>query len=124
MSMDNPRISANIVSEYQASGIPWVSESNVAAGVTKFSFPTVTRDLIVRNNGVSNIFVGFTENGVLGSNGFTLATDASFTQPIRVKDMFVSASATTSVSIIAGLTRIPRTAFPILTGSDGFGGIG
>ncbi len=124
MALDNPKITANMVTEYQASGIPYVTESVVASGVTKFQFPFVTREFTVRNNGVADVFVGFSENGALGTNGFTLSTDASYSGPLRIKNLFVSASAATSVTVIGALTRIPWHMFPVLTGSDGFEGIG
>ena len=124
MALDNPKITANIVSEYQASGIPYVTESVMASGVTKVHFPFVTREFTVRNNGSTDIFVGFSENGALGTNGFTLGEDASYSGPLRIKDLWVSASTSTSVTVIGALTRIPWSMFPVLTGSDGFEGIG
>ena len=124
MALDNPKISANMVTEYQASGIPWVTGSLFLSGVSGLQFPFVTRDITLMNSGPSDIFVGFSENGVLGSNRMHITSGSSFTGALRIKALWLSSSANANVSIIAGMTRIPWSAFPVLTGSDGFLGIG
>ena len=124
MALDNPKISANMVTEYQASGIPWVTGSLFAAGVNGFQFPFVTRDITLTNSGPADVYVGFSENGVLGFNRIHIASGSTFTGALRIKGLWLSSSANAAVSVIAGVTRIPWSAFPVLTGSDGFLGIG
>lgn len=124
MALGNPKITPNMVTEYQASGIPYVTESLTSGGVTKFNFPFVTREFTVRNNTSADVFVGFSENGVQGSNRFLLTSGSSYTGPLRIKSLWISSSAVASVTVIGALTRIPWSTFPVLTGSEGFEGIG
>lgn len=112
------------VLEYMASGLPYVTQSTVGTTPTAIEFPFVTKFFTVRNGTGGDLHVGFTANGVTGSNRFTLGTGESFTGEIRVKDLFVMAAAgTTDFEVIAGLTGILARDFFILTGSFvGFSG--
>lgn len=107
--------------EYQASGLPFVTQSATNASPTTVStieFPFVTKFFFIRNVGANPLNVGFTRNGVLGTNKFTLLTSQSFQGDIRVKDLFVcSTGGSTNVEVVAGLTGIARKNFPVLTGS-------
>ena len=77
----------------------------------------MTKFFFVRNIGAIPLNVGFTANGVLGSNKFTLLTSQSFQGDIRVKDLFLASSGAASFEVVAGLTGIQRKNFPVLTGS-------
>lgn len=113
------------VLEYMASGLPFATQSSATAGTpAKVEFPFVTKFFTVKNSGASDIFIGFTENGVLGTNRFSLAADESFSGDIRVKDLWIESSAgTTTFEVVAGLTGILRRDFFNLTGSFvGFSG--
>jgi hypothetical protein len=102
------------VGSYQISGIPWVSSSISAptgSGTpTNIEFPFVTKSIIVKNTGAANgpsVKIGFSENGVNGTNYFLLAPSESFAADLRVTNLYVkSVGAATTVSIIAGLTGI------------------
>ena len=124
MALNHPRPYANSVPEYMISGIPWVTESNVSSGVTEFSFPYATRMFTVRNDSANTIYVSFTYSGSIGTNKFQLVSSGSFADELRIRSLFVSASATSRVTIVAGLTSILRGDFPIITGSNGFEGVG
>jgi len=113
------------VAEYMASGLPYATQSTAVAGTpAKIEFPFVTKFFTVKNNGSGDIFVGFTENGVLSTNRFSIPESGSFSGDIRVMDLFIEASAGTgSFEVIAGLTGILRRDFFVLTGSFvGFSG--
>ena len=100
---------------YVISGIPWASSSLSAppAGSTptEVSFPFVTKFIVVKNISAisgSSMRVGFSENGIVGTNYFLLAPGESFAADIRVKDLYLLSNNGTAAtgSIIAGLTGI------------------
>jgi len=104
--------------EYLASGLPYVTASSTGSEVTVIEFPFVTKFFLVKNTGSSSMGFGFTANGVVGSNSFTLEPSQSFQGDIRVKDLFLhSGGGTNTFEVIAGLTGIARKNFPVLTGS-------
>jgi hypothetical protein len=102
--------------EYMVSGLPFVVQVASTAGTaTNVRFPYVTKFVTVKNNGPAPLAVGFTENGVLGTNKFTVPSGSSYTGDLRMIDIFFEGDAT--VELIAGLTQIPQKTFLILTGS-------
>lgn len=105
--------------EYMASGLPYATQSAVTSGTAaKIEFPFVTKFFTIKNNGAGTLFVGFTENGVEGTNRFSLPPSGSFTGDIRLKDLwFETDGGTTSFEVVAGLTGILRRDFLNLTGS-------
>lgn len=132
----------NFVPAYQVSGTPYVTGSATATEVNatpvKITFPYVTRWLQVRNWGTSGkLRVGFTLNGINGveENNFYLLEPSSNSAAhsladtdrweIRCKEIYVRAdngSSPTGFNLIAGLTGIES--FPVITGSNGFKGVG
>jgi hypothetical protein len=115
MSLHRPGI-GNAAS-YQVSGIPWVSSSLTipASGSTplEISFPLVTKSVIVKNSstGSVNMRVGFSENGVKGTNFFLLSAGESFAADLKVTRVYLMSNNGTplTASVIAGLTNIPAT---------------
>lgn len=102
------------VGSYQISGIPWASSSLVApaSGSTplEIDFPCITKFVVVKNVQLSGeLRVGFSENGVNGTNYFLLSAGESFAGDIRVSKVFLMSDTGTPVtaSIVAGLTGIP-----------------
>lgn len=118
------------VPAYQISGIPFVTSSLITLGqVRQISFPTITRNITIKNESAGLLAVAFTENGLKSTNGnfFRLAVSESFSDELRVKDIFLSGSAGTTLTftVVAGLTTIHNSMFPTLTGSiNGMLGIG
>ena len=111
--------------DYMASGLPFTTQSSVTAGTPeRIEFPFVTKFFTIKNNGPVDLYVGFTENGVLGTNKFSLPASGSFSGDIRIKDLFVdTASGTNTFEVIAGMTGILRKDFYNLSGSFvGFSG--
>jgi hypothetical protein len=125
MSFKYPSPGQYSTAEYQASGLPYVTQSQVTSGsVSEITFPFVTNDFSVKNNSAGTLRVGFTRNGVLGTNCFTLPVSGSFQSKIRVTKLFLTAaSGTITYEVVAGLTAIPPNNFFVLTGSyAGFSG--
>lgn len=115
----NYKTGPNNASEYMASGLPYVTHSQAIAGtVSHIQFPFVTNELNVKNNYEGILRVGFTENGVLGTNYFSLPVSGTFGGKLRVTDLYVTAEAgTLDFEVMAGLTGIPRKDFYLLTGA-------
>ncbi len=111
------------VAEYQAAGVPWVtgSVSSSTSVVQEYNFPNVTKKITVRNHSTAgSLRVGFTRNGVQGSNYFLVdnVVGASVELDVRVTSLFVlGVTGVSTYSIFAGLTGIPAKNAPVLTGS-------
>ena len=141
---------------YMVGGIPYVTSSqnnellamnHVSKEPVHISFPYITRWICIRSldnagSAARNIRIGFTKNGVKNNTHCIQIPDQNtphnpgfgLTDPvleIACTDIFLSsdhASNSTEFSLIAGLTNIPRSEYPNLTGSiDGssnFDGVG
>ena len=108
---------------YQVSGKPFLNteDANVNDGAVKeIAFPTVTKQIVVVNNGATgkNVKVAFSATGITGAGGehFLLAPVADGGQPlvldVKCTSIFFrgsEASGTPSVSVYASLTGIPIT---------------
>ena len=135
--------------EYACSGTPFVTGSTAtevpqASSGTPVSlevkFPFVTRWVVVQNIGSNAVKMGFTKNGVNTAGGpggasafFTIpaqGASAANAAPARTSRLelrckslhFAGVGGTTGIQIIAGLTGVEE--FPVLTGSNGFEGVG
>lgn len=131
MGINYPTQGEGYVSAYQISSTPYVTSSTLALGQTKeINFGYVTKFLIVKNTGASTtaMAVSFTENGLKSttSNYFILSGSESFGADVRVSKVFLSGSvgATTTFTVIGGLTMIPEKNMLPLTGSNGYTGVG
>jgi len=131
MALRNPSLGEMYTPAYQASGIPFVTSSIVTLGqVKEITFDKVSKFLIVKNTGASAtaIAVGFTENGLKSSNSnyFILSGSESFSADLKTDRLFISGAvgASTSFSVVAGLTYIAWTEMLPVTGSNGFSGVG
>ena len=130
------------VGSYQVSGVPYATSSIAApassGAPTQVSFPEVTQRIVVSNiTTASSLRVGFSANGVAGTNYFVIpaATSATVfsTQDFKVKVssiFLLSDTATpTSASVFAELTNIDTnllsksgpTGLPNWSGSVGVG---
>ena len=107
------------VGSYQSSGVPYATSSIAApsnAGTpTEVSFPDVTQRIFVSNvNTASALRVGFSANGVKGTNYFIIPAASSSvvypTQEFRVKVSAIyllsNTTTPTSASVFAELTNI------------------
>jgi hypothetical protein len=118
--LQSPKSGYSLVGEYQVSPVPFATASLAVTSsiATNVPFPYVTSNLFVTNTGTSYLALGFTSNGVMGSNRVVLAPSGTFDQRVRIKDLYlVSLSGSTTANVYAGLTFIERRMSPVLTGS-------
>jgi hypothetical protein len=109
----------NSVGSYQISGIPYVTSSTAPASgtVKQVHFNSVSKFIVVKNaetGSTSKIRVGFSENGVKGSNYYLLGPSESFSADIRVTDIYLMSHDTNAytASVIAGLTGVSSNNLP------------
>lgn len=110
------------VPEYVVSSLPWVTASTATTATTlNYQFPKVTRYIQFSNHGTVGqlIRVGFTQNGVEGTNSIKIDGTQTVRLDVRVKEIFVRSDggASPAFSFLAGLTMIPSKFMPTLTGS-------
>lgn len=125
-------VGINHTPAYQVSGAPFATGSLVATtGVAlKITFPYVTRWVKIINNDTSAVQVGFSENGLAGTNYFTVngrsgnEQNQTETLELKVTELYLTGSG--DVDIVAGLTSIDRnktsgSVGPSWSGSAGVG---
>tara|TARA_R110000824_G_scaffold41100_4_gene122612 strand:+ start:2617 stop:3012 length:396 start_codon:yes stop_codon:yes gene_type:complete len=131
MSLSYARPHHGSTSEFQVSGFPFVTGSASGEATTstpiKVVFPYVTQFVQVSNPDANGLYVGFTENGTKGTETknryYVPPTSAGPVIPVKCTEVFIMAAASTSsFTVIAGLTNVKD--FPVMTGSDGFEGVG
>ena len=100
------------VGSYQVSGVPFVSGAiALTTAPIQITFPDVTQRIFVAKHAGDNVRVGFSANGVNGTNYFLLSGNLP-PQEFRVKvsSMFVRADLTTAnISVSAELSNISET---------------
>lgn len=119
MSFNNPYyVGVANVGSYQVSGMPFATSSIAAAASsstpTQINFPWITQRIIIRNTSSGDLRVGFSSNGVKGTNYFVIpaaSTTSTFPQSefrVKVNSVFLLANSSTptSASIFAELTNI------------------
>ena len=128
----------NHVPAYQVSGIPWATGSvDCSSGVTKFTFPYVTRWIVINNHSTSaNAKVSFSLRGQgtgtpdsshffeVGKQFANTAGPATVRLELKVSEIFISGA--DKVDVIAGLTsikpeKIATSLGPSFSGSAGVG---
>jgi len=102
----------NHVGAYQVSGIPFAKAAINATNATKVAFPYVTRWIYIVNTGATDVKVGFSENGVEGTNYFTIArkdnqiVQSSVRLEVKVSELWLKDSDGAVIDVCAGLTSI------------------
>lgn len=126
----------NHADEYLGSCLPYLTSSTIVTAATDYheiTFPYVTRWIIIHNSeaggAAKTLKFGFTENGIKGTvtdNCFLLHSgESSARLEIKCTKLFIGANHDdTDYSVLAGYTNIPSKNFPVLTGSNGFEGVG
>jgi len=125
-----------MVSEYQASGVPFVTSSatnEVGTSPISVSFPFVTRWIEVFNTdstAADTLRIGFTNNGVSSNPNanYFILSGGQTTGRLELKCNQVwfrqHGGSPTSFTLIAGLTNVPQNQFFVMTGSNGVAGVG
>lgn len=130
MSLNNAYPGEGYAPAYQVAATPFVTSSTLSLGqVKEIRFDQVSRFLTVKNTGATStaMCVGFTENGFKASNSnyFVLSGSEAFSGELRTTRVFLSGSVgNPTFTIVAGLTAIPSRNAVLLTGSNGFPGVG
>ena len=129
MSEFQYRAGISNVGSYQVSSVPFLTRS-VAPVLSdpplQVSFPTVTKFVIVKNVDTTDhpVRVGFSANGIQGTNYFILNKGESFSGDFKVSSIFLlgDTANTVQVELIAGLTGIDASQLPNnWSGSAGVG---
>jgi hypothetical protein len=113
----------NSVGNYQMSGVPWLSGAIQVPAYNggdgngiKLEFPTVTRNITIRNDGASVIWFGFSATAIsasvgVGGHRVSLISSGSFTDDFRVTDVWLISDTTAEgkATVVANLTGIRRS---------------
>ena len=139
MSNFNYKSGIGHTAPYQVSGKPFASGNLTAPAVTgdpiKVEFPSVTRwvkVIPVTGSAATHLRIGFSENGVKGSNFFRYLAGNNFNHEqagpepleLKVKELwFIGDNGeTVNFDVVAGLTTIPSGTIPTnWSGSMGVG---
>ena len=130
MPLDYPKAGLNYATEFQISGLPYVTSSFVtgssfttASNMLIVNFPYVAKHISVYNYAASSgsyLRVGFTSNGVFsGGNYFKVPGGGVVQEDLRIKSLFIMCDGAYNIScsVLAGLTNIPNRFMPVLTGT-------
>jgi len=121
-------VGVNHVPAYQVSGIPFASSSTDGRSgtVVKVEFPYVTRWIyVVNSDGTNAATVGFSENGLGGTNFFKVkSATSSEVLDLKISELYLTGSG--DLTVVAGLTsikpvRISGSIGPSFSGSVGVG---
>jgi len=120
MGLGNTGAGFGWTNEYLVSAMPWVTGSVAVADnvAQRINFPKVTKYIKISAVG-SPLRIGFTANGITGSNYFRLPANTVETFDVRVSEIYVQGDGgAVTMDIFAGLTLIDkRDGIPYLTGS-------
>lgn len=136
MSLNWPKPNHNHASEYQVAGWPFVTSSaanEVAGTPIPVRFPFVTSWIEIFNTdgtAADTLRVGFTQNGVTANPdaNFLVLSGGQGTGKLELRCNEIwflkHGSNPASFSVVAGLTNVDGSEFPVITGSNGFVGVG
>tara|TARA_R100001086_G_scaffold26660_1_gene12489 strand:- start:125 stop:523 length:399 start_codon:yes stop_codon:yes gene_type:complete len=119
-------VGINHVPAYQVSGRPFASSSTDGRSgtVVKVEFPFVTRWIYVVNSDGSNAAtVGFSENGLGGTNFFKVKSGTSSeVLDLKISELYLTGSS--DLTVVAGLTTISPVRLSGSTGPSFSGSVG
>ena len=130
MSTNWPKPHHGHASEYQVSSWPFLTSSSVGTTAVEIRFPYVTRWVSVGcSTSTRTVSFGFTQNGTSGTvtNNFLTVPNGVVAGPFEVKctSIWIKGSdSNVAFSLAAGLTNVRNGDFPVMTGSNGFEGVG
>lgn len=120
MALGNPPAGPSAPA-FQISGVPFATATIIANNSTvKVSFPYVTRDFRISSS--VPIRLGFTENGVAGTNYFGIVGDSG-PITIRTPEIYLrSVSGLVTASVLAGLSPVTVVGYNFVTSSTNLTG--
>lgn len=114
-----PKAGLNAVGNYQVSSIPFLTSTVAPAfggAPVQIQFPSVTKFVTVKNIDPVNrhLRIGYSANGVNGTNYIVLTQFESYTADFKVSSIFLISEEAfpISASVVAGLTGIDRGQLP------------
>jgi hypothetical protein len=106
MSTYNYKPGLGNAASFQVSGIPYVTGGIDATSATGLSFPLTTRWIVISNvDGNNTLKVGFSQNGVNGTNYFEVDQE-QISPKLEIKATELWLSGSNNCSVVAGLTYI------------------
>ena len=128
MASKFPKSGANFSPAYQISGVPHITTGDAPVTSTtpsdslNISFDYVTKNIKLKNtHGSRKLRLAFTASGSLAAskNHIIVSAGETAAYDFRCKDIFLMATAgdVCPFELVAGLTTIPASNFPVLTGS-------
>ena len=123
-------VGLNHTPAYQVSGQPYAEAGIDASSETSVTFPYVTRWFQVINKNGTPLKVGFSSNGLNGTNYFTVSASGSsgygVSDVLELKVSEIHLLGGNGVDVVAGLTSIPsgRTTTDSGTSWSGSSGVG
>ena len=100
-------VGINHVPAYQVSGVPFASGNLDATSGLQITFPYVSRWVEVVNTSNAVLKVGFSQNGLGGTNYFEVPISSSLGPlEVKVSEIHLNGGASGKTSVVAGLTGI------------------
>jgi len=119
-------VGLNHTPAYQVSGQPFAKGGiNAGSATQTVQFPYVTRWIVVNNNSGTVLKVGFSSNGVAGTEYFDVLPNSSSPRlEVKVSQIFLNGGSGATVSVVAGLTSISTSRVDTSTGTSWSGSSG
>jgi hypothetical protein len=105
------------VGSYQVAGSPYLTASTLTDEEKQFSFPYVTKRILVQNTGSNDAYLYFSGSSV---NKLILPSNTKIDLDVKCTLLYISASSQTGVQIFAEVTNIPVGR---MYSFDGLGGV-
>jgi len=109
-------VGLNNVGSYQVAGSPYLTASTITEEAKQFSFPRVTKNILIHNTGSADIYFYF-----VASPSVKLKLPSAKKMDIDVKcsSLYVSGSTQSGIQVMAELTNIPADRMFSLAGLEG-----
>lgn len=120
MPLGNPQGGFSNLGEFQSSALPWVTSSLATSTPTQINFNYITRFITVINpDANTNLSMGFTLNGISNGQRVIIPHGTSLTFDWRATKIWIKSETGSSLnySLAVGLTTVPASMMPLLTGS-------
>ena len=108
-------VGLNNMGSYQVAGSPYLTASTITEE-KEFSFPRVTKSLLIHNTGSADIYFYFVSSP---SVKLRLPSAKKIDIDVKCASVFVSGSTQSGVQILGELTNIPVGRMYDLTGLEG-----
>ena len=106
------------VGSYQVAGIPYLTASTLSGQEKQFTFPYVTKNVLVENTGSADLHLYFSASSVPG-NHLIIPAGKTINMDVKCVFIYASASAPTGMQMAAELTTIGPAHMYSLDGLEG-----